>query len=249
MFVLPKHKNINVMKFVPTSISIIVIGILFSLSSCVNCIEPEGEIKTLDIKLENFTRIDVEIPANIKLITGDSAKITISAPESIVSQILAIVKRDRLNLEGNICNVKNNQINIQITTPSLSALKIKGSASVYADTPIRTDELVMKINGSGNISLNVFANSIVSDISGTGGININGTCKELVVDINGSGNFKGLGLNTYKAKVDIEGSGTASVVALNSLNAKVDGSGEIKYSGEPNLNINISGSGKITKIN
>ena len=237
------------MKFTQTSISIIFISILFSLSSCVNCIEPEGEIKTLDIKLDNFTRIDVEIPANIKLITGDSTRITISAPESIVSQILAIVKRDRLNLEGNICNVKNNQINIQITTPSLSALKLKGSANVYSETPIRTDELIMKINGSGNISLNVFANSIISDISGTGGININGTCKELVVDINGSGNFKGLGLNTYKAKVEIEGSGTASVVALNNLNAKVDGSGEIRYSGEPNLKINISGSGKITKIN
>jgi hypothetical protein len=235
------------MKFVSFSLSVIIL--LFTLSSCVNCVEPEGKIKTLNIKLDNFSRIDIEIPANIKIIVGDSAKITISAPESIVSQILTIVKRDRLNLEGNICKVKNNQINIQITTPNLSALKIKGSASVYSETPIKTDELIMKINGSGSIALNVFANSIISDISGTGDININGTCQDLVVDISGSGNFKGLGLNTYKAKVYIEGSGTASVVALNKLNAKVDGSGEVKYSGEPNLDINISGSGKITKIN
>jgi len=114
------------MKFITNSISILFLGIIFSFTSCVNCIEPEGDMKTIDIKLDNFTKIDVEIPANIKIITGDSANITITAPESIVSQILAIVKRNRLNLEGNICNVTNDQIKIKITTPNLSALKIKG---------------------------------------------------------------------------------------------------------------------------
>ncbi len=115
--------------------------------------------------------------------------------------------------------------------------------------PVRTDKLDMEIDGSGNITLNVFANIIGAEISGSGVIIVNGTCKELDVDINGSGNFKGLGLNTYEARVKLNGSGNASIVALNKLKATVAGSGEIRYSGEPELSVNITGSGKITKIN
>jgi len=249
MFVLLKELKLINMKFSRTSIYILFIGMIFSLSSCVNCIEPEGEMKSRSIKLDNFTKIDIDIPANLKLITGDSAKIVISAPNSILAQILPIVKRNRLNLEGNICSVTNEQINIEVTVPSISSIKIKGSASVFSEMPVRTDDLDMSIDGSGSISLNVFANNIDAEISGSGIIIINGTCQELDVEINGSGNFKGLGLNSYEAKVKSTGSGNASIVALNSLSASVKGSGEISYSGEPNLNIDISGSGKVTKIN
>jgi len=73
--------------------------------------------------------------------------------------------------------------------------------------------------------------------------------KKLSVYIAGSGEFKGLGLNSYKAKVDIAGSGNASIVALNKLEAKVAGSGVVSYSGEPELKVDIIGSGKINKIN
>jgi len=228
---------------------LILASLIISLSSCINCVEPEGEIKDLTVKLDNFTKIDIEIPGNIRLIKGDSSKITISAPKSIISQILPIVKRNRLNLEGNICKVNNEQITIEITVKDISSIKIKGSANVFSDESIHSDELLLKILGSGQISLNVFTNIIESETNGSGSIILSGTSKQLEVDINGSGIFKGLALNAYEAKVKINGSGNASVAALNKLSAKVNGSGEIVYSGSPELRLDISGSGKITKVN
>ena len=236
------------MKFLQSIVALILISTLLSISSCVNCIEPTGEQKTRSLKLDDFKKIELEIPANVKLIIGDSSMVRVSAPESIISQILLVVKNNRLNIEGNICPSDNSNIDIEITTPHVSSLKIKGSGNIFCETPIRTDDLSLKIKGSGKISLNVFANDIDVDISGTGDINLLGTCKNLDVNIDGSGSFKGLGINSYKAKVKITGSGIATVVALNNLTAKVDGSGEIKYSGEPKLSIDINGNGKITKI-
>jgi len=223
--------------------------VLFSIVSCINCVEPQGEITTENIKLDNFSKISVSIPANIKIVTGDSAKISISSYESYISAIKTTVRRNRLKLEGDICNATNDEVNIIITLPELSEVSISGSADVFSETPIKTDDLSLEISGSGNISLNVFANTIKNGISGSGNININGTCQKLTVDIAGSGEFKGLGLNSYKAKVSIAGSGKASIVALNKLDASVAGSGVISYSGEPELRINITGSGKINKIN
>lgn len=222
---------------------------LFSLVSCMDCVEPAGEVTTKNVKLDNFTKIDVDIPANIKIVTGDSARISISSYESYLSAITHTVRRGKLKLEGNICNTDNEEINIVLTLPELSGISISGSANVHSETPVRTDGLALEISGSGKITLNVFANDINTDIAGSGVIIVNGTCQKLGVAISGSGEFKGLGLNSYKAKVKIAGSGNASVVALNKLNAMVAGSGEIRYSGEPELNVDITGSGKITKIN
>jgi len=249
MFVLSSIIKINIMKYSRYIFISAVTLALFILASCINCIEPQGDITTEKTKLDNFTKIEVSIPANIKIVTGDSAQISISSYESYLSAISTKVIRGKLKLKGDICNASNDEVNIVITLPELSGIDIAGSASAYSETPVRTDELTIEISGSGSISLNVFANNIDCDINGSGNININGTCQRLRVDIAGSGEFKGLGLNSYKAVVDIAGSGNASIVALNKLDASVAGSGVISYSGEPKLKIDISGSGKINKIN
>lgn len=237
------------MKLLKLLIVLHITAVIMSLSSCINCVEPTGEIKTQSRKLDDFTKIDMSIPGNIKIITGDSASIKITSCESYLNAITFEVRRDRLMLNGDICIADNDDVSIVITLPELCGISISGSANVFSETPIRTDELDIAVSGSGKVSLNVFTNSIICDIAGSGDINLNGTTKILDVDIEGSGSFKGLGLNSYKAYVEIAGSGNASVVALNKLEAKVAGSGEIKYSGEPELHIDITGSGKVNKIN
>ncbi|MBC8321890.1 MAG: DUF2807 domain-containing protein [Bacteroidetes bacterium] len=236
------------MKYYRLTILLLSAMATLGFTSCINCVEPIGEILTENRSIDNFTKLEVGIPANIKIVTSDSAKITISSYESFLSEITSTVKRGKLRLTGNLCNINKNEINIAITVPGLSSIDINGSARVFSETPVKTDKLSLNINGSGQITLNVFANDIVNTISGTGIIIVNGTTQNLNVKINGSGEFKGLGLNTYKAQVTIKGSGNASVVALNRLVAKVDGSGEIIYTGEPEIKTKISGSGKVTKI-
>lgn len=222
---------------------------MFWMVSCINCVEPSGEVTSETRKLDNFSKIEVGIPANIKIITGDSAKITISSYKSYLTAITTKVRRGKLHVHGDICKAVKSEVNIEITLPVLSGINVAGSANVYSETPVRTDKLSLGISGSGKISLSVFANTIENLISGSGDIIINGTCQKLYVDIDGSGKFKGLGLNSYTVKIRINGSGEATVVALNKLNAKVAGSGEISYSGDPELSVDISGSGKINKLN
>ena len=249
MFVEPCYFKSNIMKYYRLTFCLMITLALFTLVSCMNCVEPTGDVTSETRKLDNFSKIEVGIPANIKIITGDSAKITITSYESYLTEITTKVRRGKLRLHGDICKADNSDVKIEITLPEFSGINISGSAHAYSETPIRTDKLSLGISGSGQISLNVFANTIDNLISGSGDIIINGTCQKLDVDIAGSGEFKGLGLNSYKAKVRIKGSGRASIVALNTLNAKVAGSGEISYSGEPELSVDISGSGKINKIN
>jgi hypothetical protein len=49
--------------------------------------------------------------------------------------------------------------------------------------------------------------------------------------------------------IELYGSGKATVSVLNKLSAKVEGSGEIIYSGDPQVVTKIEGSGRVTKVN
>lgn len=233
----------------PILIIILSIIILGSSSCNFNCVDPQGPIITDTRVLESFDGIHIEIPANAKLIVGGEPGIAITAPESYVRAITTNIRRGVLQIVGDVCKADARDIVIEITVPSLDEIKISGSASVFSDTPVKSDDLELNISGSGSISLSVFTNSIDAEINGSGSILLNGTCQDLDLGINGSGGFKGLGLNSFKAIVKINGSGNASVVAHNKLHAKVNGSGDIGYSGDPEVNISISGSGKVNKIN
>lgn len=219
------------------------------LSSCNECIDGYGEIVTENFRVDDYKRLTIGIPANVVIQNGDSASIKITTYESYMIALNKKVHGDRLDLDGNFCFAENDDIKILLTIPNeLETIVVNGTANVSSNKPCKSEEINIIINGSGNIALNIFTNRVFSNINGTGNLNLSGTCQNLSVGIAGSGNFKGINLNTYKAKINIAGSGHATVVALNELDAIVNGSGVINYSGEPDISISISGSGKVNKI-
>jgi putative autotransporter adhesin-like protein len=227
---------------------VLVTIVLIGLTSCnFNCIEPKGEIITENRLIETCSKIDIEIPSNVELVIGHEPNISITACESYLNEISTSVRRNKLIISGNVCNAITNDIRIILTLPEFSEIEISGSADVFSDSPLKSDFIDLNISGSGDINLNLFSNEVDCNINGSGTILLTGTCQKLKTEINGSGNFRGLGLNAYKADVKINGSGNASVQALNKLNAKVNGSGEIQYSGDPEIKIGISGSGRVYK--
>lgn|GEM_PF-436782 len=244
-----KPKSIT-MKKVKFNIILLFTAIAFLISSCnFQCVEPEGPIITDTKVLEDFSGIEIGVSADVKLIIGDEPSLKITAPESYINAISTNVGRRILKVTGDVCKAENSDIKIVITSPKINDIVISGSADIYSDSPLRTDNLTLGVRGTGSISLNIFTNEVEAIINGSGNIILNGTSESMEIAINGSGDFKGLGLNSFKARVKISGSGNASVVAHSKLHAAIQGSGNINYSGDPEINMSISGSGKVNKIN
>lgn len=231
--------------------TLIIVSLLFLITSSCNfkCVDPVGPVISDSRLLEDFTGLDIRIPANVKIMLGDEPGIVINAQESYVNAISTNISRGKLMLLGDVCKADNSEINIVVTAPDIEYTAIRGSADVYSDNPLKSDDLKIKIEGSGSVYFDIFSNEVVAEIAGSGNIILVGTCDNLEVDIDGSGDFKGAGLNTFSSRAEINGSGTASVVAHNKLNATVVGSGVIDYTGNPEINISISGSGTVNKIN
>ena len=71
-----------------------------------------------------------------------------------------------------------------------------------------------------------------------------------IVRISGAGQYNAANLESKNSEILVSGFGQAFVNVSNSLNVNVSGAATVKYKGDPKtINQNISGGGKVIKIN
>ena len=225
----------------------VVIIILFSIS-CQNCIEGKGGIVRQKRDLKAFSKIEVNIPADVVIGEATKPVMQIHAQPNVLKAITTEVNGDELIIDASPCLKNIEPVSIRIMTPALTGITFNGSGSLKTDDIFTCDRMEIEMNGSGRIYADVFTNKVDVIIKGSGMVAINGTTNDQSVEIMGSGIYKGFGLKSYRTEVDLKGSGTAEVIALNKLNVNITGSGEVVYSGNPDLKTKIKGSGKVSKM-
>lgn len=236
--------NFQVMKYVGA-----ITMLIFLLSSCGICIEGEGIETEEKRELEDFSEVEIDIDADVIIHIGNQSSIDISAQENLLDIIRTDVSSGMLIIDANSCISSNYPVNIDISTPSLSYIKLNGSADITVMDELHNDDLEIKINGSGNITADVFANDFRVQINGSGNVMVSGAANDADININGSGDVRAAMLQAYQADIKINGSGNTIINVLNDLKVTVKGSGDVKYSGTPSVKTSISGSGSVTKIN
>ena len=145
------------------------------------------------------------------------------------------------------------------TTTNLELI-LDGSGTIRT-TPnfpiIASSNCTAKMKGSGTMELELQSTTKVNaSISGSGKITLRGTANENDLSITGSGDIKAFSLPVLKSKADITGSGRIEISAIDTtvpsratVNAKISGSGSIYIKGNAIVESNVSGSGKVERVN
>lgn len=229
---------------------------IFLASSCGNdvfniCTQGEGALEIREIDLEDIEGLDLRMSADIKIIDGDEQKITIESESNIIDKILddSEVEKGIWEIKFKGCQ-KSSFLEITVTIPELSYLKISGSGNIESEGQLlNTDEnMDLRISGSGDMDLELGdLNSIDMEIAGSGSYELSGTANESDIKISGSGDIMNFDMIAQDSKIHISGSGDAQLTAIESLDASISGSGDICYKGNPSVESSVSGSGDIKK--
>ncbi len=143
---------------------------------------------------------------------------------------------------------------------------VSGSGEIAMKT-IKADDVELSISGSGNLSVvSLTSSSSTLHISGNGKINLAewnadkataqisgsgavfadaGEVKEQQITISGSGAYRDAGVKCDTADISVPGSGEADVRVGTLLKVRVSGSGNVRYSGKPQVETSITGSGRV----
>lgn len=230
------------------AIPIILLPVILFLFSACNCTEGEGPVVSENRDISGFSAIELQISGDVVLIQDSAFEVRVSAQENLLPLISTEVSGDKLKISTTTsCIRSSKKIRVEIRMPELEGTYLSGSGNITTGNSFKTDDLKTTLSGSGNIKLDVVANSIDSRISGSGNISLNGTTRKQEIGINGSGDYKAFDLISYEAEVSIKGSGSCEIFVHNDLDAKVSGSGSVYYKGNPDVSTKISGSGNVSR--
>jgi hypothetical protein len=208
-----------------------------------------GNITTKTVSTPSYDKIKAVGSMDVHLESGNEGTITITTDDNLQEYIMIEVENDVLTLrtKKNV-NLKTKKgIHISVPFQDISAVSLVGSGDIDTKDTINGEALEVTVTGSGDVVLDLVSITIDAKITGSGDMTLSGTVKDFEVKLSGSGDFKGSDLKAENTQAYVSGSGDAAVYASNSLKARVNGSGDIKYSGNPNTSdTKVLGSGSIS---
>lgn len=234
---------------------ILFVGFASLLSSCRfiegKRVRGNGELATDQRSVGSFNEVKSFGSFDIEVFTGNENTVKVEADENLLPYIETFIDGSTLKIETKSgYNLRPRvHIRVMVTAPNYTSIATNGSGNVNGQNKIvSSGDLDLKVNGSGNIDLEVEAESVNSQISGSGNISLRGTAKKAENSIHGSGNIRAGSLQTEDSKVEIAGSGDVQVFATSSLDVNIMGSGGVSYKGPASVNSHIAGSGSVKKI-
>jgi hypothetical protein len=239
--------------------SIVVVVVLFaSLSVLVRGgdifhIELSDDVVSETREVEMFEKIVFEGVGDIEITQGETQSLEIEGDSNILEQIITETKDGTLRISHksslwNLFQFDSAKVSVKLVSPKISGLHIIGIGDINGSN-LEGESLGVSISGSGDVDLKqVRFDEIDSRIIGNGDITISGQTIVQVVSISGSGSYNGEKLSSTEAGVRISGSGDVFVDVKELLDVSITGSGDVKYSGSPELREGkVSGSGSILK--
>lgn len=226
--------------------------ILFGATSCIEdfTISGNGIAATEGRITLDFTEVQSEGEFDVHITHGDEFEVVVNAESNVLPYIETNVNRDKLRIYiRGLHNVKNRlPMEIYITTPYIEGITQSGSGIITTDY-FTTDDMEVKISGSGRIETAVDAFNIDAIISGSGVLDLSGTSNNGDFLVSGSGKINANDLSLRNCEASISGSGNMWVSVENHLKASISGSGSVYYSGNPSVEKHISGSGNVIPYN
>ena len=216
-------------------------------------IKGNGDEVTINRTIGEYDAIAVSGWFDVNLVDGAEGKLTLTGESNLLEYIITEVNNGKLVIKTEKgVNLKpsswNNGIVITVPVESVDAIALSGSGDIVGKTTIRTNNLDTAMSGSGDISLDIDADTVSASMSGSGDIMLSGSTRDFDATISGSGDIKAFDLEADNVDATVSGSADIKVTANKMLKARVSGSGDITYKGNPEkLDTKTSGSGDISK--
>jgi hypothetical protein len=231
-------------------------AMLLILTGCINnlCIRGEGPIETVTLNLDDFNSIRLSGSMNVEVSYGETLEVVAEGHRNIIDELETDVSGETWDISLGPGCFTTFELKIYIKLPVLKTCDINGSGNILIDGAKATETFSLKIFGSGNITVTSLsgASALDAEIRGSGSIEIEEEISgllELSLTNSASGHFKGFPAIVPDCTVKSSGSGRCEVTATEHLDVWISGSGNVYYKGKPDINLDDTGSGRLTNKN
>ena len=191
--------------------------------------DASGSVAVEPRDVSGFDEVELSGIGNLSIRQTGTESLSVEAEEDVLPKIRTEVVNNRLIIgpEPNTSIRTTEPIDYDLTVEDLQALTLSGSGNIDA-RDISTDMLRIDISGSGDIAAS-------------------GRADAQKISISGSGTYRAEDLESDRVEIDVEGAGSAVVNVSDALDARVTGTGSVEYVGDPAVEQDVSGAGRVSK--
>lgn len=211
-----------------------------------------GPVATKNFALTGFSTVKAVGPDDVTIRRGEAFSITAKGPQNMLDELEIELDGDTLLIgrkrEGfSFSRRGDDGVEISVTLPRLTAVRLTGSGSIDADS-IDGDSVAAEVTGSGDLKIaSLTAKRADISVSGSGDIEIDGgTVSTGEYSITGSGDIDVDGLVAQTLDVSVTGSGSVDGNATGSADINILGSGDVTLVGGGKCTSRKLGSGTVT---
>ncbi len=245
-----KHMKTNL--FPKTKILILVISTTLFLSSCRFGLEdpyPIGQSNNIvkeKIPLVNFERLEVSNALNIYVTKGSNFSIIAEGDSYDLADLEAFVSNKKLVIKYKNFIKRRYEMNLYITMPHLTEANFSG-ASIAEISNFNENYLAIRARGASDIFVDSDATNWDIELSGASILEIYGRGRNLDLNASGSSDFYASKLFIDNIDLNISGASKTWLFAYNEIIGSASGASEVIYSGNPLVDIRLSGASNVSR--
>jgi len=222
------------------------------LAGCSNKIQGSGNVVHQVRDLEQFTDVVLSEEGDLFIEPGEQTQLVIEAEDNLQAYLVADIHKGVLDIKKVPDNVQLNAtqpIRYHLTLTTLESLTLKNSGDAEV-AEVETNHFQTRISGSGSLHIRTLDTTQLDVVlTSSGNLSIdNGTVETQNITLSSTGEYDGANLVSNYANVRLSSSGNAAIYALEKLEAEISSSGNLYYTGDPEIQItDLSSSGKVIK--
>lgn len=215
-------------------------------------IAPSAQGATRSYGITDFTKVRVEGPYKVTLMTGVPPYAKASGSSTAMDRVAVEVRGDTLVVRtdpsawGGYPGIDPGPVEVSIGTHDLANASLIGSGNIVISR-VTGLSFALAVQGSGSAQINdVAADQMNVSLAGTANARLAGRTKRLTAVVRGLSALDAAKLSTPGVHISAEGSATIDAFVAQSAQVDATGPATIRFSGGPSCELHVSGSASVS---
>ena len=230
-------------------------------------IEGSGDVVSLELDFDDFTRVELTHAAQGTIAPGDEYRVVIRLDDNIIDRLR--VNNTKVRVEGNKAqfadgtrsgdelkiglengSYSNITFDVEIAMPNFTGLGLSGAARAELSGFAVAHAVNFDLSGASHLAGAINTGSLNCQLSGASHLQLSGSGDDLVAHASGASNLQLGDFVCEDADIDFSGASRGTVNVQGTLDARLSGASSLSYKGNPTLgSVSTSGASVLQDAN
>lgn len=216
-------------------------------------IKANGVVQEKNRRVQPYKKVVIEGEVLVEILNNPFKNTIRTTGDGNVHQLITITSADGvLNIKrkpGFVIENASVPLKVTLTSQDINEIEMIGDKGDVSNLgAIETSTLKLINNGSGKMNLRVRVEDLVLKTENNGAITVEGKANTVKIESNSSGDIDAKELPAFFTEVISNGSGNIYTNTANGIDGSLNGSGNLYYRVTKTVNVIENGEGKVIKL-